>query len=190
MLGAADLTADEIAAIENASGTVTSNGNASAEEASVLASFTHAVVYNVNDADSAALAISTGLDEAVNILRLMQQPLQMRQIPSWQPATVATQLSMRCLVLQRRSCLLLIGDNDVITAITVTGETTVAQAEAILDLDTGDNIVGITIGEINDTAAAILNGDADALALGTEVYVNDAVSVATWSELVAQGVIH
>ena len=51
------------------------------------------------------------------------------------------------------------------------------------------NIVGITIGEINDTAAAILNGDADALALGTEVYVNDAVSVATWSELVAQGVI-
>ena len=43
-----------------------------------------------------------------------------------------------CLVLQRRSCLFAFGDNDVITAITVTGETTVAQAEAILDLDTGE----------------------------------------------------
>ena len=66
-LGDADLSADEIAAIENASGTVTVSDNATAAEASVLASFTHAVGYSISDADSAALAASTGLDEAVDI---------------------------------------------------------------------------------------------------------------------------
>ena len=189
MLGAADLTADEIAAIENASGTVTSNGNASAEEASVLASFTHAVVYNVDDADSAALAISTGLDEAVNISATNAATAADEANTIMAAGNSGDTVIDAVSGTAEEILSLAFGDNDVITAITVTGETTVELAEAILALDTGDNIGGITIGEINDTAAAILNGDADALALGTEVYVNDAVSVATWSELVAQGAL-
>ena len=165
------------------------NGNASAEEASVLASFTHAVVYNVDDADSAALAISTGLDEAVNITATNAATAADEANTIMAAGNSGDTVIDAVSGTAEEILSLAFGDNDVITAITVTGETTVELAEAILALDTGDNIGGITIGEINDTAAAILNGDADALALGTEVYVNDAVSLATWSELVAQGAL-
>lgn len=169
-------------AINNATGTVTASDNATALQANAIAALTKAVVFNVSDTPT-ALAASTGLGEAVNIISTGGTATTAEAATIMAVANTGTTTISAVSGTAAAVNALTLGANDTITTLTVTGTTAVADAVAIAAKDLGANIGTLSFATISGTFAA-LKAAATTVNLATVgVTVTDAMTVAQAAEL-------
>ena len=171
-------------AVNNATGTVTVTGTATGAQATTIAGFTKAVVYNISNTAVAldASTVSAGaLNEAVAVTAT--GPATYAAAAKLMAATNSgtTTIAAASMTAAQAKSLVFTG-NDVITTLTVTGTTTAADAAAIAALDsattTVDEIGTLTISSISDTYANLMAAGTTVLNLGTAVTATDAMTVA------------
>lgn len=173
--------AAKIAAIEAATGTVTVNdGPVSAANATLISALTHAVVYSVSDT-AAALGASTvtaaALSEAVNITATGQATAA-ETVKLLAAANSGTTIIDAASMSSADAKALTLTSNDTITALTVTGTATLADALIIAAKDTGSNIGALAFsGTVTGSAVDVLAHSA-VTALAASVAVSGQVSVA------------
>jgi hypothetical protein len=174
-----------VGAIERATGTVTATGNATAAQASTLAAFTKAVVYSVSDTPS-ALAASTGLNEAVNIVSTgaIATTTQAAAIMAATNTGSTTISVVEGAAAEVKA--LTLGSNDTITSLSVTGTTTVADAAVIAAKDLGANIGTLSFDTVSGSYAEI-KANLAAVALATNVTVTGSLTVAQAADLAGLG---
>ena len=178
----ATVVAGEKLAINNATGTVTASDNATALQANAIAALTKAVVFNVSDTPT-ALAASTGLGEAVNIISTGGTATTVEAATIIAVANTGTTTISAVSGTAAAVNALTLGANDTITTLTVTGTTAVADAVAIAAKDLGANIGTLSFATISGTFAA-LKAAATTVNLATVgVTVTDAMTVAQAAEL-------
>ena len=168
--------AASIAAIEAATGTVTATGNATGAQASLLAAFAKAVVFSVSDTPT-ALAASTGLGEAVNIVSTGATATTVAAATIMAAANTGTTTISAVSGTAAQVLALTLGSNDTITTLSVTGTTTIADAAAINAKDTGANIGAVEFATVTGSAADIL-ANLTVAGLATTVTVTGTVTVA------------
>lgn len=174
--------AGQVAAIEHATGTVTATGNATAAQATTIAAFTKAVVYSVSDVPS-ALAASTGLNEAVNVVSTGATATAAEAATIMAATNSGTTTISAVSGTSTQVKALTLGSNDTITTLTVTGTTTATDATLIAAKDLGANIGTLAFTNISGTYAEIKAAAAAVnLASGT-VTVTDAMTIAQAIEL-------
>jgi hypothetical protein len=168
--------AASIAAIEAATGTVTATGNATGAEASLLAAFAKAVVFSVSDTPT-ALAASTGLGEAVNIVSTGATATTVQAATIMAAVNTGTTTISAVSGTAAQVLALTLGSNDTITTLSVTGTTTITDAVAINAKDTGANIGAVEFATVTGSAADIL-ANLTVAGLATTVTVTGTVTVA------------
>ena len=177
--------AAEVGAIERATGTVTATGNATAAQASTLAAFNKAVVYSVSDTPS-ALAASTGLNEAVNIVSTGATATTTQAAAIMAATNTGTTTISAVSGTAAEVKALTLGSNDTITSLSVTGTTTVADAAAIAAKDLGANIGTLSFATVSGSYAEI-KANVAAVALATAVTVTGSLTVAQAADLAGLG---
>lgn len=177
--------AGQVAAIEQATGTVTATGNATAAQASTIAAFTKAVVYSVSDTPT-ALAASTGLNEAVNIVSTGATATTVAATTIMAATNTGTTTISAVEGTSSQVKALTLGANDTITSLSVTGTATVADAAVIAAKDLGANIGTLSFATVSGTYAEIKANTA-AVALATNVTVTDTLTVAQAADLAGLG---
>ncbi len=185
----------KIAAIEAATGTVVVSGSGyvNAAQATLIAAYAKPVVYDLVDTATAlsAAAVSTG---AINEARDITVAYSSADADN---TTVSAALAAKLLAatntgtttLGRVSATatealgLTLTSNDVMTALTVTGVTSAADARAIFGKDIGT----VTFASISDTASALAAAASvpGLLASGTEVVATTAATVAEAAKIYA-----
>lgn len=168
--------ATSIAAINAATGTVTATGTATGADASLLAAYAKPVVFSVSDTPT-ALAASTGLGEAVNIVSTGATATTVEAATIMAAANTGTTTISAVSGNAAQVLALTLGANDTITALTVTGTATIADAVAINAKDTGANIGAVAFATVSGSAADILANLAVA-GRATTVAVTGTVTVA------------
>lgn len=169
-------------AINNATGTVTASNVATALQATAIAALTKAVVFSVSDTPS-ALAASTGLGEAVNIVSTGAIATTVEAAAIMAAANTGTTTISVVFGTAAEVKALTLGANDTITSLVVTGITTVADAVAIAAKDLGANIGTLSFAKVSGTFAELKAAAATANLSSDDVVVTDALTVAQVIEL-------
>jgi len=178
--------AAKIAAIEAATGTVVvnngSDANVSAEQATLIAAYAKPVVYDISSsyADLTAATVSAGATSEARNIAITDGTLtaaraaQVLALSNSGKVTFATVTGAAADILG-----LALNKSDTATALTVSGETSVADAASLIAKAAGVGVSGIslTIDTIKDTAAALAAAKSATVAAGTAVVATTAATV-------------
>jgi Ca2+-binding RTX toxin-like protein len=175
-------------AVNAATGTVDATGVvANVAQAEVLASFTKAVTYSVSGTAAGLFAASgsarsEALDVTVTDAASVTQANAIMGSNNGGTTTIAAVSDAAAAVKG-----LVIGANDIVTNVTVTGTTSATDVAAIKVLDTGSNITNaIVFANISGSATEVAAlGNATLAAVTGLVTVNSAMTVAAYNTLAA-----
>ena len=175
------------AAVNAATGTVTATGTATVTEAEVIASFTKAVAYSVSGTAAGLFAASAAArNEAVNVT--VTDTATVTQANAIMASTNSGTTTIAMVSGDAAAVKgLVIGANDIVTNVTVTGTTSAADAAAIKALDTGANVTNtIVFANISGSASEVAGlGDTTLAAVTGVVTVSSAMTVAEYNTLAA-----
>lgn len=178
--------AAKVAAIEAATGTVVvnngSDANVSAAQATLIAAYAKPVLYDISSsyADLTAATVSAGATSEARNIAITDGTLtaaraaQVLALSNSGKVTFGTVTGAAAEILA-----LALNKSDAATALTVSGETSVADAASLIEKAAGIGASGATlaINTIKDTAAALAAAKSATVAAGTAVVATTAATV-------------